>query len=128
MNEELQKVLAELLSKANNGIDAAGGFLVSEIPEVIYQLLMWHSVKSIFYCVFFIVLAIASYRKVNHCFSKAKVSDNNSGEWNVAAFILICFTFLFSCCSISDLLNAVQIWVAPKVWLVEYAARLTSNN
>ena len=54
MNEQLQEALAELLGKANNGIDTAGNFLASELPEVIQQLLMWHGVKSLTLC--FLVL------------------------------------------------------------------------
>ena len=51
MNEELQKALAELLSKANNGIDAAGGFIEAELPEVISQLLMWKTAYNLIYIV-----------------------------------------------------------------------------
>ena len=55
MNEELQKALGVLLNKANDGIDAASGFLASELPDVIQQLLMWHGVLNLIYCVVGIV-------------------------------------------------------------------------
>lgn len=47
MNEQANKILADLLQKASNGIDAAVSFSQAQIPDVIHQLLMWNFTKSI---------------------------------------------------------------------------------
>ena len=121
MNEELQKALGELLSKANNGIDAASGFLVVELPEVIQQLLVWHSLKSCIYGVLFTFVLATSvyglYRAIKAC---AVNADYFPGVLAGLVSSSVCALITFKFFSV-----ALMIWVAPKVWLLEYAAQLT---
>ena len=131
MNEELQKALVELLSKANSGIDAASGFLVAELPEVIQQLLMWHGIYNfIMMMVAVACISIAStlYVKViknlnnkDHWATNSTATDfSPSGGLSLILSIVLIIVFFF-CMNIEWL----QIWIAPKLWLLEYAAQLT---
>jgi hypothetical protein len=43
----LDEALATLIEKSVSGIDKASEFLVGEIPDVVYQLLLWHGVISL---------------------------------------------------------------------------------
>ena len=122
MNEELQKALGELLSKANNGINTAGEFLAAELPDVIQQLLMWHSLKSCIYGVLFsFVLAISIYGLVRGW--RAMVDDIDYTPGFLCGLVAVAMSSIitFKCFS-----TALMIWVAPKVWLLEYAAKLTN--
>jgi hypothetical protein len=133
MNEELQKSLASLLSKANSGIDNAGEFLASELPDVIQQLLMWHGAHSfIVFIVGIITLATAIILPV-----KAYNGRLIEGHWaspcsayeeisllGVAAMSLSLVGFFASMAFIN--IEWLQIWIAPKVWLVEYAAKIAA--
>ncbi len=47
MNEQANKILADLLQKASNGIDAAVSFSQAQIPDVIHQLLVWNFTFSL---------------------------------------------------------------------------------
>jgi len=120
MNEELQKALGELLGKANDGIDAANGFLASELPEVIQQLLMWHGCRSIFYAIILCVASVFIYRKTRD------LCVGDDLERAALKSVGYCLFIFFSIAAVSDLMNAIQIWIAPKVWLIEYAAKLTN--
>ena len=122
MNEELQKALGELLNKANNGIDAASGFLAAELPDVIQQLLMWNIWHSIIWGVlYFLCFSVCLWGSV-----KCIRYTMKEPELTVANIFPIGGAILFSLCSIDEFSTALQIWIAPKVWLLEYASKLAS--
>lgn len=141
MNEELQKALGELLNKASGGIDAAGGFLASELPEVIQQILMWHGVYNfILFCIGFVFIGLSIYA-ANKCIEKLKSAKidyvngevwtryNGSGSTTSHAYdnlffinIIPLVLFVIGVCALN--IEWLQIWIAPKVWLIEYAAKL----
>jgi len=146
MNEELQKALASLLGKANDGIDTASDFLVAELPDVIQQLLMWHGIKSAIICTVGLVLLLTIYKQVKFSFSFIKDIPQDKGNNNwcykycsifsryectdsynfYKFFIIVIFSMeLFGGLTMLNL-TWLQIWVAPKVWLIEYAAKLTN--
>lgn len=159
MNEELQKAIAELFQSAISAKD----FLVSELPEYVEQLLMWHAVHSFIWFVVGVAAVIfalflpgvvkARYRKrIAERKKEAKEALERKESW--------CFygsTFKTTSSRYDRIVNAddeldredlapvymatvvigllgvvavgcnqtwLKIWIAPKVWLVEYAASL----
>jgi len=144
MNEELQKALAELLSKANNGIDAAGNFLEAELPEVISQLLMWHGVYNFIIMFWAPIYIFIMYRAVkpflNPPTTKEDAKKSQYYCWNdyservnlreafapIGSMIFLAVFGTVGAISTAKCLNLewLQIWIAPKVWLLEYAANL----
>jgi hypothetical protein len=137
MNEELQKALGALLNKANDGIDAASGLLTAELPDVIHQLLMWHGVYSFIMCLFGVVAALLIPKLISVMLRKPEGKSNLfwdcNGEFSreiPPALIVVfggLFAIIFECVFIFDFINLqwLQIYIAPKVWLIEYAASLT---
>lgn len=126
MNEQLQKALAELLGKANDGIDTAGEFLASELPDVIQQLLMWHGIKSLVECVFglFVLLIIFIYIKTIPKYIK-EIDDSEAVVLSIICSCIGCVAlFFYGAYKIN--IEWLQIWIAPKVWLIEYAAKLAN--
>lgn len=128
MNEELQGALTELINKSMNGVDAATGFLAAEIPDVVAQLLMWHGVYNLLSMIFGIfttvVLLTAWFKKIMPIL--AEKEENATGDGN-ATYLLgslaVCaVSFVIAYESIN--MTWLQIWIAPKVWLLEYAASL----
>ncbi len=150
MNEELQKALGELLNKANDGIDAASGFLAAELPDVIYQLLMWHGVYNfILFVVSLLVLATIPFQiKKLTLKVPVKIQKGEPDNWywrnenlnypslgfkcvktelsialKIATGFVIFIEGAICLCNIN--IEWLQIYIAPKVWLLEYAASLT---
>jgi len=128
MNEQLQEALAELLGKANNGIDTAGDFLASELPDVIQQLLMWHGVKSFIISLICILTPFIIY-KISVKIARLTWMADGGDPWGYPHVIVptgVIGGIALVACTANINLTWLQIWIAPKVWLIEYAASLAS--
>ena len=131
MEEKLQLAISDLLEKSIRAMEAGGEFLGEQIPDAVYQLLLWHGVKSGIYCVIGILLVVITVwiNKKQFMFIKEK-KEQDYQNWceylnNSPALMLNLFQ-LFLLIPIICFLNIewLQIWLAPKVWLIEYGAKL----
>lgn len=117
MNDKLSEALAELISLSVSGVE----FLVSEIPDVLHQLLIWKATISAISMLCWVFLCIAIY-KFNRWQIKFLIKNKQLGEPYLAVnmfqgFLIIPLIGLFD-------LNFLKIWIAPKVFLIEYAAQM----
>jgi len=117
-----EDILVPLIQKASDGIDAAVSFSQQQIPEVIHQLLLWKFSTSLFWCV---VSTIVTSVSIALFINLAKGYTPDSGDeaflWMFVIVIFIFGTVLV--CSFDWL----QIWIAPKLYLIEYAATLAKR-
>lgn len=150
MNEQMQEALTEIIKKASGGIDASMSFLSREIPDVVQQLLLWNVVKSGFLFAIGLMLlcaAVVLWRaKIGMSKSEAREAYKNGEPWTrfggygsvtsieydaimalpeygknripAAALMILGLIWLTSN------LGWLQIILAPKIWLIEYAASL----
>ena len=126
----LDQQLANMINKAMQGAEQAGEFLVSEIPEVVTQLLMWHAVSGLVWAIIGLLgITIALFIvRPNLWKEDGKMYDTRKSEptgtcvWRCILCIIIGF-FGFGN-FFANFMTPIQIWVAPKVWLIEYAASL----
>lgn len=149
MNEQLQKALAEIISKASSGIDTSISFLSAELPDVVHQVLIWHSLKSAIMFLFFATCAAIAIRSAvkydsNHSMKELRDAYERGEPWtryypnspmtstkyDAAArsakygkLIRISLSFVLSLFALSYI-TWLQILVAPKLYLIEYAATL----
>lgn len=130
MNEQLQTALSELISKSLSGVDQASNFLKSEMPDVVKQLLMWHGVYNfimfLFAILWFTLIAIISYKLFKKSKSeiyKCYEDDFTFGLLSTIGILMVQF-FVLIPTWVNLNLQWLQIWVAPKVWLIEYASKL----
>lgn len=147
MNEQANKVLAELLQKASSGIDAAVSFSQAQIPDVIHQLLVWNFIHSLIWT----VIALASiplvvwfvriqckkqeigtigregysWEKGNPRYATTLIWDYK-GELNLTIIPFSAVLFGWALFVFSTIANPtwLKIWLAPKLYLIEYAASL----
>lgn len=114
----LEQALATILQKTVNAVEAGVNFLSGQLPDVIQQLLMWHAVKS---GIFFTILLIISLAFA-YITRKLLVKD----DWDdyfliqLVTGVLGAVFFFFA----MHHLEWLQILVAPKLYLIEYAAEL----
>jgi len=123
MNEELQKAITELFNSALTAKD----FLVGELPDYINQLLMWRAVYNGFWFVlgvaFCVAWGYANYIHIKWLKGGGFKKLEKSGDVGALSMHLIqIFLFIPAFAMIN--LEWLQIWIAPKVWLAEYAASL----
>lgn len=117
MNEELKQRANELLLKLLNGVEEGSGFLIGELPEVLEQLLMFKAVEALIIsgCLAIVAVVIleSARRLRNFC------EDATPGSY------LLSFAAIFPLAlAVREALPAIKIWIAPKVYLLEYAAEV----
>lgn len=122
MNEQANKILADLLQKASNGIDAAVSFSQAQIPDVIHQLLVWKFAESIVFSLLNIFLFLAAQYGAWRIFKYLRK------EWDLSAHpesILLAAAWLVTLVPLRGInLVWLKIWLAPKLYLIEYASHL----
>lgn len=139
MNEQLQQALTAILNKTMSGVDAGVNFLSAEIPDVIHQLLLWKMVYSLLIfiggSILLIITVVFVYKQTRRVKKqddrsyptyKANLSFDSSGEVHPGILAVIiggCFGAGFGIGGMTDL-TWLQIWIAPKIYLIEYAASL----
>ena len=146
MNEELQNALAELVNSTNRAKD----FIVAEAPEVVQQLLLWHGVYKLALFAIGLLLLVSIPFQIKFIIGRLpeKIKEGEPDNWfwfdfnriyKTASFdpsitlpggaacmtvaILIVIQLLVVCGALN--LEWLQIYLAPKVWLIEYVAQLT---
>ena len=126
MNEQLQTALLEIITKVTKGVDSSVDFLSAEIPDVVRQLLMWYAVKGAILCMIGVAVVViwvtVEVKVVKHL--KAERVDHD--VWFLGYWMLGSIARLAPSFSALTTLNLdwLQIWVAPKIWLIEYVSSL----
>lgn len=132
INTNLQDALSVFIDKTVEGVDASVEFLQQEIPDVIYQLILWYGVKSATTALLIILLLTVVhygiYRGVklasslyaeHHKKDAYSITVVMAGVGTLIAYPLLWIETLSPL--YNNLMTALQIWVAPKIWLLEYA-------
>lgn len=132
MNERLQNALTQMIDKAMTGVDASVDFLSAEIPEVVHQLLLWYAVSNMVYAALGAVVLYLCYCVVrkpkgkgenwmwNYCEYKEKHTMTSE---SILGFFII-FPAFVGFALLSNVMESLKIWIAPKIWLIEYASDL----
>lgn len=127
----INEAVALLIEKAISGIDASVSFLQAEIPDVVHQLLLWQLVSNAATCFIGVALLVGSVFWLNYQWKywstpieyhgrRVERWEGSSGAFIANIFILLPITW--GLCLLN--LTWLQILIAPKVYLIEYAATL----
>lgn len=139
--DKLKEALAELITGVTQTASDAKTFVVAQLPDVVRQLLVWKFFQNLIPMIFFAVVFIVVFTAWLRAFK--------AGDWNpvytdsirwsghkdcnpqngypkmifgivkAALTVISAFAFLFSVN-----LTWLQIWIAPKVYLIEFAKDL----
>ncbi|MEQ9723982.1 hypothetical protein ABQG65_22910 [Yersinia alsatica] len=127
MSEQTNKIISDLLLKASNGIDSAVTFSQAQMPDVIEQLMRWKMASyglRVFTCILLLALMCFFIRRSWQWYEGyEKETAGFVGLLLSGAITLISLLVLFA-----NVGNAIQLWFAPKVWLIEYAADLIGTK
>lgn len=142
MNEQLQEALVEVIEGATGGVQAGVSFLSAELPDVIHQLLLWKMVESLVMCTLgLIVLLVVINGALKHTGAGVKIDKESDTRWGnykptlthdkdgdlsepkaFGSTGLGLIMLVIVLCTIN--ITWLKIWLAPKVYLIEYAASL----
>jgi hypothetical protein len=125
MNNQLQIELSKIVAGINKGTNTAVDFLNEQTPELVQQLLMWEGISNLIKCVVGILLTFTTILvliKLVFPVIEKHASDDKEGFYAgtfVLALIIqrLIFIELYN-------LTWLKIWLAPKVWLLEYVSKL----
>lgn len=112
---------AEALAKVLNAAQATGDFVLEQAPQVIKQLLVYNAVEKGVVIAALIAVICGCLYGVKKCIGWLKDTD---GASLVGVVILSIAALGCSWGVVSNALDLIKILVAPKVWLLEYAASL----
>lgn len=142
----LEDALVDIINNITTSVTTAKDFLVSEVPDVIHQLILWKTCKYALLLIICLVIIIVAYRyiRIVHDIPDKNTATlrqkNMVASWRSSDFLvnelttltqfnLVISYFLVILCgiiSVVDLFYILKIIVAPKVWLIEYAADLVT--
>lgn len=114
LQQRAEEVLVDLINKAAE----IGSAAVDEIPLVVQELLTWKFAESLLWFTLAIVLWVLT-------FILGKLTWKNAEELDeTVAPILVCLIGLVGVSLLIFDIDWLQIWLAPRVYLLEYAASL----
>lgn len=126
MNEQTEKLVNDALSSVIETVRATGNFVIEQAPDVIRQLILYNTINLAVWVGLGLVVLVATHIVVKKFLKwEATLDAYNSGGGIAGAVmsgvigISLGFVLIFS--NISEL---IKIIVAPKIWLLEYAASL----
>lgn len=143
MNEQAEQALANLLNMAIDGIEGAKTFAEAQLPDVVEQLLTWKMLESLVPVSIAILLWVgAVYLLISTpaAIRRVRKARDNGEEWT-NYHNLTSPAYDFASRGLHRILPALvatlvgllmfnltwlQILVAPKVYLLEYASKLVS--
>ena len=121
--EDLSEAVSHLIEKAISGVDSATGFLSDEIPLSVHELMLWHGVfsfLSFFGCMALSISLVFSWKPM-----MSFVREKWSSSDGCIIFVPILFYPLVSVLTIKLFsITWLKILVAPRVFLVDYAAKM----
>ena len=127
MNEKTAELINEILQKGIKAAEITGDFAIEQAPEVIQQLLLWKGIHSFVEWFFIgVVMGVLNWwvltkKELPYLRGKDGCSDN----WEFGPILII--NVLCAFLSLAWLFGSndwLKIWVAPKLFLLEYAASL----
>lgn len=127
MDQQLQAALAAILNKTMGAVESGVSFLQAELPDVIQQLLLWKLVwAAIVFAIataIFLVWLVVGIRTTLKFERRAKSYEEGHGwvTFGVIGIFIGMPSFATAMCGLYEIL---QIALAPKIYLIEYAASL----
>ncbi len=125
VKDKLQSELINLIESSKEGIIKGVDFAKAQAPDLIQQILTWHFVVNLIQFCGAIGILIFFIWYCRKAINWIVAEDANGKD---VSFPLFCSAVgaLFQILPFIFMINFVwlKIWVAPKLFLVEYAARL----
>ncbi len=127
MDQQLEAKATDLLVKMIDvtvqSVSDVVEFGKQQIPEVIHQLLMWKAFEAIIWVVIAIVFSVFLCTYVNRVKPRLNEAEYGFGTF-VQMFGWLVAIIVGGVVFINNLMAAAYILIAPKVWLIEYAAQV----
>ena len=121
MANKAEEVMATVLQKAMEVAEKTGDFVTDQAPDVVQQLLVWKLASAVLVAAVFLFL----FAMLTRLAYRATKWDDVDGD--VQAMVIVFGAVGAALCGsvgVHSAMTALQIWLAPKVYLIEYTANL----
>lgn len=129
MNSETDKQIAEILKKGLEAAEKSGNFVIEQAPDLVKQLITYKTIETSIYVLIEITLMYLIFRYFKYLYKKNNEDSDfiPENEFHVGGiiinFVLSIFCFF---AFIDDVSSLIQLIFAPKIYLLEYIAKLLS--
>ena len=129
MNAETDKQIAEILKKGLEAAEKSGNFVIEQAPDLVKQLITYKTIETSICVLIEITLMYLIFRYFKYLYKKNNedsdfISDN---EFHITGMIITSLMGIFLFFAfITDISNLIQLIFAPKIYLLEYIAKLLS--
>jgi hypothetical protein len=113
--DQLENKLVEAITDITANLAQAKSFVLSELPDVLQQYLLFNTVKSCGYTVLGLILVILC---VYGIYKVIKNSKYGKGKYGLVLYFAV-FTIIGGIMFFLNLVETIQLLIAPKVWLLE---------
>lgn len=123
MSTDMQKtdaVLSTILEKALDGAQATGDFIAGQIPDVVKELLAYYTATDIFWILISILGFFGTWALYRWAIRMYEIDSDYGPMYILPACSGILSIIIF----MVNILDLLKIMVAPKLYLLEYAANL----
>lgn len=141
MNEQFQKVLIDVMAVLNDAAQWSAAVAKQELPLLVQEYLRWGMVKEVVWFLVFTALAVGALRVGKYLreyeYPKSPVLDyygKPTGEMKYADscytgkvfgnIIFRVFALVLGLFALWPLMNALKIYIAPRVYLLEQVSGL----
>ena len=122
MTPDLQNQLASILSFLESSLKTGAAFTMDQAPDIVNQLLLWKFVQSLsIFILGFLGTCIAIGWGI-FCLRKKDWENPFNDSWEFLALPAVLGAFPLTGMFLST--DWLQIWLAPKIYLLEYASKL----
>ena len=131
---KIEDTVVELIQKSVSSVEQGISWISGELPDVIHQFLMWKLAASI---LFIVLWCIGAFIWSRYCAEYKRIEVQNSSNRNTYNAPIIDTETYETILILSGLVMSVlffgvvvcgftilQILIAPKIYLIEYAASL----
>lgn len=125
MNEQLQTTVNEILVRSLETFDKGSEWLAGEVPEVVEQLLLWHMIESLIIMSIGVALFLSLFKVIPVILNELSKPFIEHSDITVnIGFIYSFIVVIVAPVMIFFNLTWIKILIAPKLYLLEYAADL----
>ena len=129
MNAETDKQIAEILKKGLEAAEKSGNFVIEQAPDLVKQLITYKTVETSICVLIEITLMylIVIYFKYLHKKNNEDSSFIEGNSFHIGGMLISLVVAIFMFIAfIADISNLIQLIFAPKIYLLEYIAKLLS--
>ena len=129
MNAETDKQIAEILKKGLEAAEKSGNFVIEQAPDLVKQLITYKTVETSICVLIEITLMYLIFRYFKYLYKKNNEDSDFIPEnafHGVGIIITSLMGFFLFFVFINDISNLIQLIFAPKIYLLEYIAKLLS--